>query len=132
PGEMARFDLSAYDGVLAFGEALSEVYRARGWGRRVWTWHEAADTRLFRPQPDLAPERDLVWIGNWGDGERTAELEEFLIGPARRAGASLDVNGVRYPRSALRWLSAAGARYHGWVANADVPQVFARHRMTLH
>ncbi|HET7410558.1 MAG TPA: glycosyltransferase [Paracoccaceae bacterium] len=132
PGEMAGFDLSAYDGVLAFGEALRDVYLARGWGRRVWTWHEAADTGLFHPQPETSPEGDIVWIGNWGDDERTSELDEFLIGPARRAGASLDVHGVRYPQTALDRLAAAGARYHGWLANADVPQVFARHRMTMH
>ena len=130
--QMAAFDLSAYDGVLAFGEALREVYLARGWGRRVWTWHEAADTRLFRPHPEIVPERDIVWIGNWGDDERSAELETFLIRPARAAGASLDVHGVRYPPHALERLARAGARYHGWVANADVPGVFARHRMTVH
>src|SRR5437870_3801939 len=48
PEEIARFDLSAYDGVLAFGESLREGYVAGGWGRRAWTWHEAADTSTFR------------------------------------------------------------------------------------
>ena len=132
PGEMAAFDLSAYDGVLAFGEALREVYLARGWGRRVWTWHEAADTRLFRPHADILPDGDIVWIGNWGDEERSAELETFLIGPAEAAGASLEVHGVRYPPAALDRLARAGARYCGWLANADVPRVFARHLMTVH
>lgn len=132
PAEMAAYDLSAYDGVLAFGEALREVYLQRGWGRRVWTWHEAADTALFRPYPEVAPEADIVWIGNWGDDERGGELESFLIGPARAAGASLDVHGVRYPRAALERLARAGARYRGWLANADVPGVFARHMMTVH
>ena len=132
PDEMARFDLSAYDGVLAFGEALSEVYRSRGWSHHVWTWHEAADTQLFRPHPDIASEADIVWIGNWGDDERSAELDRFLFGPAERAGATLDVHGVRYPQHALDRLTAAGARYRGWVANAEVPRVFARHRLTIH
>jgi spore maturation protein CgeB len=118
--------------VLAFGEALREVYLRRGWGRRVWTWHEAADTRLFRPQPEVVPDGDLVWIGNWGDDERSAELETFLIGPARAAGASFDVHGVRYPADAVERLARAGGRYRGWLANADVPQAFARHRMTVH
>ena len=132
PDEMAAYDLSAYDGVLAFGEALREVYLARGWGRRVWTWHEAADTRLFRPHPEVIPERDIVWIGNWGDDERSAELESFLIRPAEAAGASLDVHGVRYPADALDRLARAGARYRGWIANADVPRAFACYRMTVH
>jgi spore maturation protein CgeB len=132
PDEMAAYDLSAYDGVLAFGEALREVYLRRGWGRRVWTWHEAADTRLFRPQADAVAEGDVVWIGNWGDDERSAELETFLVGPAEATGASLDVHGVRYPPAALERLARAGARFRGWIANADVPGVFARHRMTVH
>ncbi len=49
--EIAGLDLSGYDGVLAFGETLSERYRAAGWGQQVFTWHEAADVRLFRPTP---------------------------------------------------------------------------------
>jgi spore maturation protein CgeB len=29
-------------------------------------------------------------------------------------------------------LRNAGARYHGWIANARVPEAFARHAMTIH
>src|SRR4051812_29024351 len=43
---ISGLNLDAYDGVLAFGEALSERYRRAGWGPRVYTWHEAADIRL--------------------------------------------------------------------------------------
>ena len=132
PDEMHAFDLSGYDGVLAFGEALSEVYRRWGWGRRVWTWHEAADTRLFRP-PVAEGERDgVVWIGNWGDGERTVELEQFLLKPVQAADVALDVYGVRYPEAALRTLARYGARYHGWTPNAAAPALFARHLATVH
>jgi spore maturation protein CgeB len=49
PHEMERYHLDDYDGVLAFGNSVAEQYRNRGWGRRVWTWHEAADHRVFRP-----------------------------------------------------------------------------------
>ena len=49
PEEMARYDLSRYDGVLAFGRVLRDLYLARGWARRAFTWHEAADVRRFRP-----------------------------------------------------------------------------------
>ena len=38
-----------YDGVLAYGNVLRELYLFRGWAERAWTWHEAADTRVFRP-----------------------------------------------------------------------------------
>jgi spore maturation protein CgeB len=132
PDEMNAYDLDAYDGVLAFGEALSEVYRSRGWAGRVWTWHEAADVRRFHP-PEQAGERaGLVWIGNWGDGERTAELREFLFGPAQAAGMPLDVYGVRYPLQALAMLREHSVGYHGWLANADAPRLFARHLATVH
>ena len=34
-----------------------EVYRRWGWGDRVFTWHEAADTRLFQPPGRRDPAR---------------------------------------------------------------------------
>ena len=132
PDEMRAFDLSGYDGVLAFGEALSEVYRRWGWQDRVWTWHEAADTRLFHPPAEEAVRKGLVWIGNWGDGERTAELERFLFAPAAAARLSLDIFGVRYPDAARAMLAAHGSRYHGWAPNAQAPAIFARHLATVH
>ena len=132
PEGMQAFDLSGYDGVLAFGETLAEVYRGWGWRDRVWTWHEAADTRLFHP-PAKAEKRDgLVWIGNWGDGERTAELERFLFAPAAALRLPLDVYGVRYPDEAKAMLAAHGARYRGWAPNACAPGIFARHLATVH
>ena len=132
PEAIRAFDLSGYDGVLAFGEALSEVYRRWGWSGRVWTWHEAADTRLFHP-PEIEGHREgLVWIGNWGDGERTGELEEFLLRPAETAGLPLDIYGVRYPAEALALLDRYGVRYRGWTPNASAPGIFARHLATVH
>ncbi|MFC7704838.1 glycosyltransferase [Plastorhodobacter daqingensis] len=131
-GEIAGLDLSGYDAVLAFGEALRERYLAAGWGRRVFTWHEAADDILFRPLTGREPDSDLIWIGNWGDDERSAELQEFLIGPVARLGLQAVVRGVRYPDEALAALKEAGISYGGSVANARVPEAFARHRMTVH
>jgi spore maturation protein CgeB len=132
PDAIRTFDLAGYDGVLAFGETLSEVYRRWGWGNRVFTWHEAADTRLFRPPTGGECRDGLVWIGNWGDEERSAELESFLLRPARTVGLSLDVYGVRYPDHALETLSRHSARYRGWLPNARAPEVFARHLATVH
>jgi spore maturation protein CgeB len=137
PAGMAAYDLRHYDGVLAFGAAVRAIYRARGWARRAWTWHEAADTALFRPgavdaAAGAAPAGDLVWIGNWGDGERTAELHEFLIEPVRALGLDAQVYGVRYPEAARRLLADAGIRYGGWLPNFDVPATFARFRVTVH
>ena len=132
PAAMRRYDLAGYDGVLAFGAALAEVYRAWGWGGRVHVWHEAADTRLFRPPAVEGAREGAVWIGNWGDGERTAELEAFLLGPTQAAGLSLDVHGVRYPPEALALLDRYGAHYRGWLPNPEAPAVFARHLLTVH
>ncbi len=132
PDAIRAFDLDSYDGVLAFGEALAAVYRRWGWGERAFVWREAADTRLFKPPKSEEPRRGLVWIGNWGDGERSAELEEFLLAPARRAGLPLDVYGVRYPAEALAALRRHGAQYRGWIANALVPGVFAKKLATVH
>ena len=132
PQGIKAFDLSGYDGVLAFGETLAEVYRRWGWGGRVSVWHEAADVRRFHPPAVEGRREGLVWIGNWGDGERTAELERFLFAPAREAGLPLDVHGVRYPPEALKTLKRYGARHHGWLANAAAPEVFARHLATVH
>jgi len=132
PQAMARYDLRHYDGVLVFGEVLREIYRQRGWAQQVWTWHEAADTSLFKPQPQLERTHDLVWIGNWGDEERSAELHEFLIEPAAALKLSGTVHGVRYPPTALTALQRAGLAYRGWLPNFEAPTVFARHRCTVH
>jgi spore maturation protein CgeB len=132
PGAMAAYRLEHYDGVLAFGESVREIYHKRGWARRVWTWHEAADTRVFRPEPSAAREGDLVWIGNWGDGERSAELREFLIEPVRKLGLRAAAYGVRYPAEARAELQFAGIEYRGWLPNYLVPRTFARFRATVH
>jgi spore maturation protein CgeB len=129
---IADLALQDYDAVLAFGEILRQRYLKRGWGRQVFTWHEAADTRLFFPRvPDSDP-LDLVWIGNWGDGERAQELEEFLVEPARRLQLTGTVHGVRYPDPALAALRRTALEYSGWIANVNVPDEFARHRVTVH
>ncbi len=131
PESMAAYDLRHYDGVLAYGGAIAEIYRRNGWARAVWVWHEAADTRVFSPRA-AAGAGDLVWIGNWGDGERTEELREFLIGPVAALGLKARVYGVRYPREAREELARAGIEYAGWLPNYRVPDVFAQFRATVH
>ncbi len=132
PDAMAAYDLTHYDGVLAFGRVIRDLYLERGWAVRAWTWHEAADVRVFRPLADISPVRDLIWIGNWGDDERTRELDEFLLEPARSLALSGTIYGVRYPAGALEALSRTGLEYRGWIPNHAVPQAFAEHRVTVH
>jgi spore maturation protein CgeB len=132
PGELAGFDLDGYDGVLAFGEVLREIYVKRGWARQAFTWHEAADVELYRPMPEVEKQCDIVWIGNWGDDERSAELVEFLVRPAQQLNLSGRVYGVRYPEKALQAIESAGLSYGGWLPNHRAPWAFAQARATVH
>jgi spore maturation protein CgeB len=132
PEQMAAYDLSAYDGALVYGAVLKDLYLQRRWTRQAWTWHEAADTRLFRPRPEIPRHSDLVWIGNWGDDERTAELNEFLLEPVAQLRLKATIHGVRYPNQALAALKAAGIRYVGYLPNYRAPEVLAAHRVTVH
>jgi spore maturation protein CgeB len=131
PQEMQRYDLRDYDGVLAFGRVIRDLYLERSWTQTAWTWHEAADTHVFAPHRST-PRADLVWVGNWGDDERTEELSEFLFEPVRGLGLHGTVHGVRYPPAGRAAVERAGLHYRGWLPNYRVPQAFARHGVTVH
>lgn len=124
--------LEFYDGALVFGESLRQLYLRHKWAARAWTWHEAADTKVFRPPRATSQSKDLVWIGNWGDGERTAGLREYLLAPAKSLGIRTTVYGVRYPTAALHELREANVTYAGWTPNYEVPDIFGRSRFTVH
>lgn len=130
--EALDFSLEDYDGVLAYGAVITDRYLRQGWAERAWTWHEAADVRVFHPLPEIDRVDDLVWIGNWGDDERSNELREFLLEPTAELRLRGNVYGVRYPQEAIHEIEHAGLSYRGWLANYRVPQVFARARVTLH
>ena len=132
PHTMARYDLRHYDGALVFGAVVRDLYQRYNWAEHVWVWHEAADTRVFRPYPELERRGDVVWVGNWGDDERTRELREFLIEPVAAQRLRARIHGVRYPASALAELRQAQIEYAGWLPNAAVPQIFARYAATIH
>jgi spore maturation protein CgeB len=132
PQAIARYDLRHYDGVLAFGRIIRDLYLTHGWAARAWTWHEAADARLFYPRPTPAERLDLVWIGNWGDDERVQELHEYLLTPVRCLRLRAACYGVRYPEEGRQGLAQAGIHYAGWLPNFQVPEVFAGYRATVH
>jgi spore maturation protein CgeB len=134
PDAMAGYDLEHYDGVLAFGEVIRQRYESLGWARRAWTWHEAADVTRFRPANthERGLGGDVVWIGNWGDEERSNEIRQYLIEPVKQLGLRARVHGVRYPAEALQALESAAIEYGGWLPNYQVPEVFARFRATVH
>jgi spore maturation protein CgeB len=130
--EMLRLHLHWFDGVLAFGEAIGKIYRDGFGMQRTWIFHEAADTSVFKPTAGKKI-NDLVWIGNWGDEERTKELMEFLVQPASvLAGRKVAVYGVRYPASARQALLTAGIDYRGYLPNASTPAAYGQSSLALH
>jgi len=144
PAALERLPLRQCDAVLVFGASLQRYYRQRLGPGRVYTMHEAADVSWFYPRPRQF-RHDLVWIGNWGDEERTGALQRYLVEPARAlqresrrlgsdrtAAARVLVHGVRYPAAALARLSDAGVEYGGYLPNLAAPAAFAAAPLTLH
>jgi spore maturation protein CgeB len=132
PKEILRLPLNEFDGVLAFGDAIRRIY-IDGFGvKRTWTFHEAADTAHFFPT-DAVKDTDVVWIGNWGDEERTRELEEFFLTPAAALrGAKFAVHGVRYPKDALERLAQSNIEFRGYLPNLHAPKMYTRSKISLH
>lgn len=128
---MKQYDLRYYDGILAYGNVIRDIYLSEHKAKRAWTWHEAADTNIFFPRASKK-EGDLVWIGNWGDEERSEELYSYLIEPVRKLKLKCTVYGVRYPDNALNALEKAGIKYSGWLPNYKVPEVFSKFKFTIH
>ncbi|MCB0310131.1 MAG: glycosyltransferase, partial [Bdellovibrionales bacterium] len=133
--EFGRDYLSGYDGILAFGEALREMYNQRGYRLNTFTWHEAADIELFKPlgtPKGSAPKSAAVWIGNWGDEERSSELEEYVFAPVTKLNIKTRIYGVRYPTEVKKRLSLYPFCFGGWSPNYLVPQIFSEHKVTWH
>lgn len=130
---MAKYDLSGYDGVLALGAAMRDVYHRRAWTKRAWIWHQAADPRVFFPvpPPPSGKEADVAWIGHWDEGERTVDLREYLLDPVRDLGFTARAYGPGYPRTALDEITERHVVYGGWIPNFRVPEIFARVRCTV-
>jgi len=132
PREILQFNLHLFDGVLAFGETIRRIYM-NGFGiERVWTFREAADVQSFRPM-SLEKNIDAIWVGNWGDDERTGELEEFLMQPAEQlTDLKFVVYGVRYPDEARTRLTRANIDYRGYLPNLKSAEAYNRSRIALH
>lgn len=134
PEQIQHFGLDQFDGILAFGAALQAIYQERFGISRVWVLHEAADTTVFHPQPETPKSLDAVWIGNWGDDERSAEISEFFLKPAAALvdRTKFAIFGVRYPKAGLRALREAHVCYGGYLPNLDAASVYAAARLTVH
>lgn len=131
PQEILQINLASFDGVLAFGEAIRKIYRDSFGVKKAWTFHEAADTTRFQPR-NGKKDTDVVWVGNWGDEERTRELQEFLIEPLSDRNLKSAVHGVRYPQHAKECLVNAGIEFRGYLPNLQAPQIYGRTLLTLH
>jgi spore maturation protein CgeB len=135
---MRDFDLSEYDGVLATGEALRLAYEKQGWAKAAWTWHEAADTRIFKPLLSRTStgemmKRDLVYVGNWSnEPKRDDAIRELVIEPIKQLGLDADICGAGYPARLADELNALGVRYRGWVPGYALPESYAQHYATVH
>jgi spore maturation protein CgeB len=131
---LAEFGLERFDDVLAFGQALEMLYRERFGIENVWTFHEAADTTNFHPHPELARDPRIVWIGNWGDDERSREICDYLLKPAAALAPEFQtrIYGVRYPAEGLNALRAHSVEHAGYLPNLDAPRVYATASLTVH
>lgn len=132
PDQIRLFGIHRFNGVLAFGRALQKIYRERFGIERVWVLHEAADTSVFHPQ-HAEKTTDVVWIGNWGDEERSQEIRDFLLRPASELRCRrFTVYGVRYPDEGRGALRDAGVEFRGYLPNLDAAAAYAGARITLH
>lgn len=132
PEKIAELDLAHFDGLLAFGEAIAEKYLNNRWIERAWVWHEAADTSVFYPREGGNKEGDVIWIGNWGDEERTEELRQYLLRPIDEMKLKGKIHGVRYPEKVVAELVKCGIGYGGWLPNYKVPEEFSKYKFTVH
>ncbi|MBV9582870.1 MAG: glycosyltransferase [Chloroflexi bacterium] len=124
--------LEAFTGILAYSPSLAERYQALGF-ERVRVLHEAADVTVFSPL-GLPKMTDVVFVGNYGDGDRSDELEDFVfdIRPAL-PDLTFAVYGVRYPAEIVSRLTGAlRIDYRGWMPNALVPSIYSAASVVLH
>ena len=77
-------------------------------------------------------EGDLVWIGNWGDDERSPRLREFLIEPVKSLRPARESFWRALPAARAGHVRDAGIDYGGWLPNYRVPEIFGRFRITVH
>jgi spore maturation protein CgeB len=128
----ASLGLETYTAILAYSPSVAERYRNLGF-ERVHVVHEAADVRTFAPvaTPKVT---DVVFVGNYGDGDRSDELEDYVFGPRLELPhLRYAVYGVRYPEQVLTRLNNGLAiAYGGWLPNVLVPTVYSSSRVVLH
>ncbi len=127
-----QLDLDRFDEILAYSPSTAERFERLGYAN-VHVVHEAADTTVFAPQP-VAKTADVVFVGNYGDGDRSGELEDYVFGPRRELrGLHYVVYGVRYPEDVVaRLQNGLDIVYGGRLPNTSVARVYSSSRVVLH
>jgi spore maturation protein CgeB len=130
--EILRFHLQFFDGVLAFAEPVTRVYRDALGISQAWTFHQAADVSHFQPG-DGPRDIDLLWIGNGSGAVRNSELMEYLIQPvAELRNCKTVVHGVQHSEQDRQSLSEAGIEFRGYLPNLMAPKVYSHTALSLH
>jgi spore maturation protein CgeB len=127
-----RLRLEQFDDIVAYSPSLAQRFVDLGF-RNVHVIHEAADTTVFAPRA-VPKTDDVVFVGNYGDGDRNEQLERFVFSP-RRALPELRfaMYGVRYPPSVLdRMANGLDVAFRGRAPNVEVPRVYSAANVVLH
>lgn len=134
PAFRQQIGLDQFDDILAFSPSIAQRYLDLGLPPgRVHVLHEAADISVFGPRP-VAKSTDVVFVGNYGDGDRSDEIEQFIFGPRTELpDLRYAIYGVRYPARVIsRMRNGLAVDFRGWVANTDVPEVYSAAKVVLH
>jgi spore maturation protein CgeB len=131
-GYRERLGLELFDEIVAFSPSVAQRYADLGF-RNVQVVHEAVDITVFGLR-DVAKTDDVVFVGNYGDGDRNEELERYVFGPRRELpGLRYAVYGVRYPAEVLdRMENGLDIEFRGRAPNPEVPRIYSAAKVVLH
>jgi spore maturation protein CgeB len=124
--------LDRYAAILAYSPSVAQRYRDLGYGR-VHVLHEAADITVFAPRP-VPTATDVVFVGNYGDGDRSDELEDYIFAVRPKLPElRYAVYGVRYPEAVVARLNnGLDISYGGWLPNVRVAAIYSSAKIVLH
>ncbi len=132
PASMAAYDLTGYDGVLAFGNVLRDLYLPTAGPSRPGRGTRRPTPASSARSPGRAAR--ATWSGS-ATGATTSgrpSCTSSSSAPSRDLKLNAKVHGVRYPDAARAALAEAGIAYAGWLPNFDAPTAFARYAVTVH
>lgn len=123
---IAKFDLA-----LVSGKAIEKGYKKHSINPNIRLWHLAADTLQFQPRKGEW-EAELLYVGNWNEGEKWEMIQEYLIKTAKDLRIRGKIYGVKYPKAVKMKLNEAGIECRGWVPSFRLPEIFPRFTTKIH